>query len=179
MELIDVLAIITFVILLVAALWMLAEFYICDAQTCKAFKEADEKGDRGTKSYVLALLNETFNDGMWPLPYIGAAILTPLSLWFLGLPITVRNFAILFFVSFATTYFIMAFFGHHYIRPIVDYVSDYVAEECFSTSSSSKVIYEDADPDICVAESSKNLPLELDNVSSVDIQQCGGIITEK
>jgi len=71
-------------------------------------------------------MGEFFNDGMWPLPYIGAAILTPLSLWFIGSPITILNFAILFFVSFATFYFILAFFGHHYVNFVVDYTTDYI-----------------------------------------------------
>jgi hypothetical protein len=65
-------------------------------------------------------------------------------LWFLGVPITVRNYAIVFFVSFATTYFIIGFFGHHYLKPIAEYVSDYVEDHC---PGSVEPAYDDADPD--------------------------------
>jgi len=130
MELIDILAIITFVILLISAVWMLYNFYICDGHKCKAFNDAANVAEPGTKQYIITLLDQMFNDGIWPIPYIGAAILTPLCLWFLGVPITVRNFAILFFVSFVTIYFMFGFFGHHYIRPIASYVTEYVRNSC-------------------------------------------------
>ena len=145
MELIDILAIITFIILLFAALWMLAEFYICDRNNCKAFQEADRKAERGTLDYCYALLHEFFNDGIWPLPYIGSAILTPLSIWFLGIEMTVRNFAIIFFVSFATTFFILGFFLHHYVRPIQEYLDQCFNEFCPATNNAN-VTYADDKP---------------------------------
>lgn len=132
MELIDILAIITFVILLVFAIAMLINFYVCDSQKCKAFDQARKQAIPGTKEYNIILLEEMYNDGIWPIPYIGAAILTPLSLWFLGLPINVRNFAILFFVSFVVIYFMFTFFGHHYVRPITKDVVKYIENVCIN-----------------------------------------------
>lgn len=135
MQLIDVLgieflAIITFIVLLGLAIFLMSMNYLCDSHNCKAFKEADGVAEPGTAEYAETLLQETFNDGIWPIPYIGAAILTPLSLWFIGIPISVVNFAILFFVSFVTIYFMFSFFGHHYLRPITTYVSDYIEDNC-------------------------------------------------
>jgi hypothetical protein len=130
MELIDVVAIITFVILLICAIAMLINFYVCDSHKCKAFDQASKVGLPGTKEFTIALLEEMYNDGIWPIPYIGASILTPLSLWFLGVDITVRNFAIIFFVSFVVIYFMLAFFGHHYIRPITKTVTKYIENVC-------------------------------------------------
>lgn len=135
MELTDVLgieflAIITFIVLLGLSIFLLAMNYLCDSFNCKAFKEADGVAEPGTAEYTTILLREMFNDGIWPIPYIGAAILTPLSLWFMGIPISVINFAILFFVSFVVIYFMLSFFGHHYLRPITTYISDYVDDHC-------------------------------------------------
>lgn len=133
MEIIDVLAIITFIVLLCASLFMLLNFYVCDTNNCKAFKQAENIAPRGTKQYTIALLGELCNDGIWPIPYIGAAILTPLSLWFLEIPLTVRNFAILFFVSFAVIYFMFSFFGHHYIKIVSGYTANYIKTSCPDT----------------------------------------------
>ena len=127
-------AVTAFFVLLVASIWMLVNFYICDSNNCKAFNDAGESAPVGSKEYVEELLYGEFNDGIWPIPYIGASILTPLSLWFIGTPITVRNFAILFFVSFVTIYFMFGFFGHHYIKPITKYVSDWIQDSCPNSS---------------------------------------------
>lgn len=164
MEVIDILAIITFVILLSAAIWMLINFYVCDSYNCKVFNDAAEKGSQGSKEYVLELLDGLFSDGIWPVPYIGAAILTPLALWFMGVDITVRSFAILFFISFATTYFIIGFFGHHYLRPIGDYVSDYI-DSNFQTKITNKtgVIYEE-DNSVCLGNENNLTSSKDDNL---------------
>ena len=126
MILIEVFAIIAFVVLLAASVWMLIDFYVCDNQDCKAFVQAEKAAPRASKQYVLTLLKELYNDGIWPFPYIGAAILTPLSLWFINAPITVQNFAIVFLVSFITIYFLFSFFGHHYVRFVSLYTSNYI-----------------------------------------------------
>ena len=135
MLLVEFFAIIAFIILLGAACFMLVNFYICDSFSCKAFDEAGNKAEKGTKAYAIALLTELYNDGIWPIPYIGAAILTPISLWFIGIPITVRNFAIMFFVSFVTIYFMITFFGHHYIRIISNYSIEYIRQNCPNNTS--------------------------------------------
>lgn len=130
MILIEVLAIVAFLILLFFSIYMIISFYVCDTHTCKAFKMAGEKGPKDSKPYVISLLNELFNDGIWPFPYVGAAIITPLSLWFIGAPLTVRTFAIMFLVSFIVIYFLFSFFGHHYLRFISSYTTDYINNSC-------------------------------------------------
>lgn len=159
MLLIEIFAIIAFVILLIASVYMLVSFYVCDSQQCKAFKQAEDTAPRGSKEYAITLLGELYNDGIWPFPYIGAAILTPLSLWFIGVPITVKNFAIVFLVSFITIYFLFSFFGHHYVRFVSSYVANYIQTNCPDTEVSTSlnkiskrkcVIYqEDSDDQIC------------------------------
>jgi hypothetical protein len=130
---VEFLAVLTFFVLLAASLYMLINFYVCDNHACKAYDDAEKKGVPGSKSYTVALLNQTFNDGIWCLPYIGASISTPLALWFMGTPINIKNFAILFFITFATTYFIMAFMGHHYIRVIANTAAEYIVDNCPAT----------------------------------------------
>lgn len=126
----EILLIIAFLALLGASIYMIYTFYICDDQTCKPFDVAASKAPLGSREYVKSLLFELYNDGIWPMPYIGSAILTPLCLWLLGLPLNIKTFAILFFVSFVVIYFIFSFFGHHYIRPISTYVMSYVERSC-------------------------------------------------
>lgn len=132
---VEALAIIAFIVLLLAAIFMLVNMYVCDSQNCKAFNVAASKAPKGSKEYVIDLMQELYNDGIWPFPYIGAAIGTPLALWFLGVPITIKNFAILFFVTFVVIYFMFSFFGHHYIRPITSYVIDYIEDDCVCTDN--------------------------------------------
>lgn len=154
---IEFLAIITFIVLLILAIVILLGIYICDSMHCKAFSEAAAVAEPGTAEYATTILWETFNDGIWPIPYIGAAILTPLSLWFMGIPITVLNFAILFFVSFVTIYFMFSFFGHHYLRPLTRYVSEYIEENCPADDNG-----EETDDNVCVNPDSINLLLPVD-----------------
>lgn len=127
---IEIVAVIAFVVLLASAIYMLVSFYICDSHNCKAFNDAAKVGPPGSKEYVVAVLNGMFNDGIWPIPYIGASILTPLGLWFMNKKITIYDFAILFFVSFVVIYFMFSFFGHHYIKFITQYVIQYIEDDC-------------------------------------------------
>ena len=137
----QVLAAIAFFILLGAAIFMVVSFYWCNNYTCKAFQLAGDKAEKGTKEYTIALLNELYNDGIWPLPYIGAAILTPLTLWLINADLTVRNFAIMFLISFLVIYFLFAFLGHHYIKFISQYTIGYIQANC--NSSASRTIYDE------------------------------------
>jgi len=129
MELISIICIVVFFALLGTALYMLIDFYVCDAETCKAFRTADEEAEKGTQQYIVTLLKQVFNDGIWSVPYIAAAISTPIALWFMSVPITVKNFAYLFLVSFAVMYFALSFFGHHYVRIINTYVVDWIDDQ--------------------------------------------------
>ena len=137
---IEILAIVTFVLLLGTAIYLLVTVYVCDGEKCKPFIEASYKGEKGSKEYVLSLLNEFHNDGIWPFPYIGAAILTPLFLWFVNVPINVRNFAIVFVTSFLVIYFLFSFMEHHYAHYITGYVSDYVRVNVESGASTTVTI---------------------------------------
>lgn len=144
----EILTVIAFVVLLAASLFMFVTFYVCDSLNCKACTLANEKAPTGTKNNVLAVLNELYNDGIWPIPYIGAAILTPLCLWFLSIPITIKTFAIMFFTSFVVIYFLFSFFGHHYIRPISSYTSEYIQDQCPSTPIDENICEQEITPDI-------------------------------
>ena len=144
----EILTVIAFFVLLAASFYMLISFYICDSFNCKAFNTAKNKGQPGSKEYVVTLMNEMYNDGIWPVPYIGSAIATPLSLWFLGIPMTVRAFAVMFFVIFVVIYFMFVFFGHHYIRPISGYVSEYIRGDV-SKESKEEIIEKTVEEVVC------------------------------
>jgi len=144
------LTIIAFLFLLAASVFILVQMYICDNLNCKAFNDAGEVAAPGTKEYTIAVLGGLYSDSIWPFPFIGAAILSPLSLWILGVPITVKNFAIVFLISFLVIYFLFAFFGHHYIKFIANYVSEYIESNCptVTTVANAELTYEDENQEL-------------------------------
>jgi hypothetical protein len=120
---IDIIGIIVFAILLVVAVIFLLSFYICDNGKCKAVYCAEEKGGpKGSFDYIIALLGELGNDGIWCIPYIGASIMTGIVFWFLGVEFTIRNFAIMWFVCFVVNYLFFSFYNHHYLKPLAKYL---------------------------------------------------------
>ena len=121
---VDAFAFVCFCILLIASVYMLIDFYICDNNQCKAFHVASRDSEEGSQDYILSLLRDLGFDGVWPLPYIGAAILTPLGLWLMRIPITTRNFGLFFFISFVVIYFLFSFYNHHYLKFIARYISE-------------------------------------------------------
>lgn len=132
---VEVLAIIVFIVLFVASVYMLFAFYICDGRRCKALAEVTpsvaaeyrvpvnvpETGSsvKGSEEAV-KLLSAIGKEGLWPLPFIGSAIIMGFTIWWLKVPATVLNYSLVFVTSFITTYFMFAFFMHHYVNPIVE-----------------------------------------------------------
>ena len=130
MKLSDTFIIISYFSLLIFAITLIYTFYICDNLNCGAFSNSEQLYTKGSKNYYSELLNNVFADGFWCFPYIGASILSFLTFWFLNIPNTLYNFGFLFFVSFCVIYFTYAFFGHHHVRIINDYVASYILTNC-------------------------------------------------
>lgn len=120
--------IIWFFVMLAVAIYLLVNIYICDGGNCKAYQDAAKKGEPGTKAYILALLDAFFQDSVWPIFYISSAILTPIALFIMGVPITVYNFTVLFLISFMCTYFIYLFICHHYVKFIKNTIREYIED---------------------------------------------------
>ena len=119
-----------YIFLLGMAVYLLVVVYVCDSETCKPFTDAEEKGEKGSKEFTIDLLDNTVNDGMWPFAYVGATILTALTLWFWGINITARLYGIVFITSFLVIYALFVFFAHHYLWPIKTYVADFIDQQC-------------------------------------------------
>lgn len=177
MEILDIVCfslIIIFIILLASAIFMLVNFYICDRHACKAFVEANTRMEdiaiandptiqrstepikspmafQASAEYIIALMGELYNDGIWPIPYIGSAILTPLSLFIMKIPITVYNFTILFLISFFVIYSMLSFFGHHYVRIITGYVTENLRSKVNTNTSdkNTNVVIDDPNETVC------------------------------
>ena len=132
---ITIVAVILYIILLSFSVYMIISFYVCDDQNCKPFKQANSVAPQNTKDNVLALLNELNNDGIWPLAFIGSSLITALGLWFIQANITIRTYIIMFLTGFMVIYFLFTFVGHHYLRPVADYVSEYIENTCISPAS--------------------------------------------
>lgn len=124
---------IIFLIVFLIALLLICMIYVCDTYECKPFNVANTTAPPGTQDYVLTLLTELFNDGIWAFPFIGATIATLISLLLLGVPLTIKNFTIMFLVVFIVTYFLFSFFGHHYIKPQTEYIANYIEHNCENT----------------------------------------------
>jgi uncharacterized protein YacL len=60
-----------------------------------------------------------------------------ISLLLLGIPLTIKNFTIMFLVVFIVTYFLFSFFGHHYIKPQTEYIANYIEHNCNDTYNNS------------------------------------------
>jgi hypothetical protein len=117
---VEVLTVLAFLCLLGVALYLVSEFYICDGERCVLFRrQLDIEG----------VLTGALRDGLWPVPYIGAAILTTLTLWIKGEKFTPRSFAISFLIAFIVMYLGLSFLGHHYLQPILDHIRDYIQSQ--------------------------------------------------
>lgn len=122
-QVISLILIFFFVILLIFAILLLGHNYVCDGQTCKPF---DDAKPLGAKDKVIFLTNALWDDGIWPFAYIASAISTGLIFALVPTPLTVRFFAIVFLLNFIVQYSIIAFFIHHYVRPIKQHIIDYI-----------------------------------------------------
>lgn len=117
---------ILYFIVLIFAIILVFNVYICDTHTCKAFDRAGRNDSPNTKEFVLELLTQIYNDGIWPFAFIGSSIATGLCIMLVGIPLTAKNFFLMFLLIFIVIYFLFSWFGHHYLTPIVDYVYDYI-----------------------------------------------------
>lgn len=85
-------------------------------------------GQPGTKEYTKELTNSIFADGTWPIFYLSASISTPIILLATGFPVTIKNFTIIFLISFFTFYCTFQFVLHHYLSIIKKDISNYIAK---------------------------------------------------
>lgn len=122
--LISVALIITFVVLLIMAIVLLLNIYICDNQACTSFTDAFKHSSQ--KKILLTLLDNLCEDGIWPYAYIASSILAGLFFGTLPIQLTVKLFALGFLLTFIVFYAIMGFFIHHYVKPIKRYIMDYI-----------------------------------------------------
>lgn len=143
----EIVAIIVYIILLIFSVLMLLDFYVCDHGKCKIYDDANQQAPLNTKENVLIVTNELGADGAWCFPFLGASIIAFVSLWFLQIPVTTLNVAILFIIGFLTIYALFSFYTHHYILPVKKYISGYIDEHS-SDSITKRVTYEDDNP-IC------------------------------
>lgn len=116
-----------FILLLIFAILLLAYNFICDGQNCKPFTIACQ--EKHEKDQVLVLLDNLCNDGIWPFAYIASAILTGLIFACLPFVLTIKYFTIIFLLSFLVFYSIYAFFIHHYVNPIKQYISTFIKKQ--------------------------------------------------
>ena len=130
MDFISVLVLIAYLLLLCFSLILLNQQYICDGENCNIYVRAGEKYPPGTDSYYAYILNNIGLDGVWPFALICASIITVLVIWLISADLTLQNFSILFIITFIVSYFIITFYNHHYIRPILASASNFITNNC-------------------------------------------------
>lgn len=119
-----------FGILLFFSIVLLTIIYICDGESCKPYRNSKNKYQPGTKEYILNLIYETHNDGIWIFGFIGASIITPLVLWIFCDFFTTKYFLFVFLISFITIYGLFSFYGHHYLNVILYSIEEYISKNC-------------------------------------------------
>ena len=80
----DLMGIIVVVLLIALALFFVYTFYVCDSLTCVPFKNSNEEAVPGTLEYDILLLQNTFEEGIWPIPFLGGIVISLMSIWFVG-----------------------------------------------------------------------------------------------
>ncbi len=121
---INVTLIFFFILLLIFAILLLAYNFICDGHDCKPFTIACK--EKNEKDQILVLMDNLCEDGLWPFAYIASAILTGLIFACLPFILTIKYFTIIFLLSFLVFYSIIAFFVHHYVKPIKQHISKFI-----------------------------------------------------
>lgn len=125
---IKIIIVIVYLFLLGLTAYSITTNYVCDTYTCRLFN--NKAGEPGSKEYVLYILNNFFNNGMWVLSFLLSTIATILVLLFADTIITFEKITIFFLVIFITSYFIISFYSLHYSWKITDYVSNYISDNC-------------------------------------------------
>lgn len=129
-KVIEYLIIIAFIILLAVSCILLSQMYVCDENSCKAFKSAANKAPVNTKDYVIDILQSQTVDGRWCFAFIGAAIIMPLTMYLTCVPFTVYYCTISFIISFIVIYSLYAFFTHHYLYYLNRYTIEFIEDAC-------------------------------------------------
>lgn len=119
--------IIVYVLLLIFAIHLLINGYICDDHTCSPMIKAKKQSTR--KKEQLHLLTDIGQDGIWPFAYIASSILCALFFSILPMLLTIQTFIVVFLVTFIVFFCIIGFFIHHYIVPIKKYIMTYIEND--------------------------------------------------
>lgn len=116
--------IIVYLIILSLAIYILIQGFICDDQTCRPFINAFEK--KTDKEVALFLLDQLCEESLWPIAFIASSIIMFLLVAILPLTLCMSHLMIIFLISFISFYCITAFCVYHYVKPIKQYIIEYI-----------------------------------------------------
>lgn len=121
-----------YVILLIFAIHLLLNNYICDEHTCSPMVKA--KNTPTVKSEQLYLIDNLGQDGIWPFAYLASSILAGLFFSIFPGILNISNYTIVFLVTFLVFFAIMGFFIHHYVVPVKKYIRTYIDDNIENNS---------------------------------------------
>ena len=116
--------IIIYFIILALAIYELITSYICDDHACLPFTRAFNKPNR--KAIIIHLLTKLCEESLWPFAYIASSIIMFLLMAILPLPLSITFFILIFLISFISFYCIIGFLVFHYVKPIKDYIIEFI-----------------------------------------------------
>ena len=119
--------IIVYVLLLILAIYLLLNGFICDDHTCRPMMDAKAK-TKTSKKEQLYLLSDLCQEGLWPFAYIASSILAGLIFSILPMHLDIKTYTVVFLVTFIVFYCIIGFFIHHYVVPIKKYIMEYIQD---------------------------------------------------
>jgi hypothetical protein len=123
-QLICITVAIIYILLLIFAIMVLINHFICDEHTCNIFTYALK--NVGNKSQVIFLLNHLCEDNIWPYAFITSSIISFLFFSILPIDFNLLYFIVTFFLSWLIFYALMSFLLHHYVIPIKDSIINFI-----------------------------------------------------
>jgi ammonia channel protein AmtB len=120
-SIVNVTVIFIYILLIIGAVSLLLQNYICDNHNCTIFNQCSDlpKSDK-----ITYLLDNLCQDGLFA--FIASSILAGLIFAVVSVEINLRHFIIIFVLSFLLFYCMIAFLLHHYIVPIKEYIKKHL-----------------------------------------------------
>lgn len=113
-----------YLLLLIWAIYILINSFICDEHTCTIFTSAFKQAEN--KSQILFLLNHLCEETIWPYAFIASSIISFLFFAILPIKLTLFYFLVTFFLSWLIFYALISFLVHHYVIPMKETIIDYI-----------------------------------------------------
>jgi len=112
------------IIIIILAIMILLNNHICDFHSCQLFKDAFHYPS--LKKQLIYILDCLCEDGLWSFGLITSGIVAGLYFCILPIELNIYNYLIVFILTLLVFYYIMSFYISIYVKPIKNYIIDYI-----------------------------------------------------